>query len=297
MKLPKAGFGLIAALLFGLSTPLAKLAIRDIDALLLAGLLYLGSGVGLALVIAGRKIAGFQNSLVTEGKKHEMRYLTGAIIFGGLLAPVLLMAGLSRTDASTSSLLLNLEGALTALLACVAFQERYGKRLVIGLGFILGGGGILAWGHENAFSGNWAGVLLIAGACCGWAIDNNFTKQVNSMDATSLAALKGLVSGLVNVSLALLIGQRLPGPGRVAGAAAIGFVGYGLSLVCFILSLRSIGTARTSAYFSTAPFVGAAASLVLLRERLGWAMLAAGLLMAVGVYLHLTEKPPLNKEA
>jgi drug/metabolite transporter (DMT)-like permease len=292
MKLPRAGYGLLAAALFGASTPMAKLAIAGIQPLMLAGLLYLGSGVGLTIAIALIGIGKFKKLKLSQLKRDEALYLVGAIFFGGIIAPVLLMVGLTRVEGAIASLLLNLEGALTALIACLVFHERYGRRLVVGLVFIVCGGIVLGSSGGVRFQGSLFGILFIAGACASWAIDNNFTNQVRSIEAPVLAAIKGLASGIVNVSLALIIGQSFPTIGKTAAAAGIGFVGYGLSLVFFILSLRKIGAARTSAYFSTAPFVGAAISLALLHEPMHLRLGIAGALMAVGVYLHLTETPP-----
>jgi drug/metabolite transporter (DMT)-like permease len=291
MKIPRAGYGLLAAALFGASTPLAKLSIQGIQPLMLAGLLYLGSGVGLMIAISFIGVSKFKELKLSELGRSEILYLLGAIVFGGMLAPVLLMIGLTRVAGAIASLLLNLEGALTALIACLVFHERYERRLVIGLIFIVSGGIVLASAGQNNFQGSLTGILFIAGACASWAIDNNFTNQVKSIDAPILAAVKGLSSGIVNVTLALIVGQTFPTIGKTAVAAAIGFVGYGLSLVFFILSLRRIGAARTSAYFSTAPFVGAALSLAFLHEPMHLRLGIAGALMAVGVYLHLTETP------
>jgi drug/metabolite transporter (DMT)-like permease len=294
MKLSRAGYGLLAAVLFGASTPMAKLSIQGIQPLMLAGLLYLGSGVGLMITVSIIGIGKFKELKLSELSRREASFFLGAIVFGGMIAPVLLMVGLTRVDGAIASLLLNLEGALTALIACVVFHEKYGRRLVIGLIFIVFGGVILASTGQDKFQGSLTGILFIAGACASWAIDNNFTNQVRSIDAPVLAAIKGLTSGIVNVGLAMIIGQTFPTLGKTAAAAAIGFVGYGLSLVFFILSLRRIGAARTSAYFSTAPFVGAAISLVILHEPMHLRIGIAGALMAIGVYLHLTEQAPAS---
>ena len=281
-----------AAILFGASVPATKWVGASIDPILLAGLLYLGSGLGLTLWIFG----AYANN---PGKRPTIRvrnakegyYLGGAIFFGGILAPVLLMIGLRRTPSSTASLLLNSETAFTVALACLIFKETYGKRLILGFVLLLAGGAFLAMSDKSRLSGNLAGVLAIAGACVGWAIDNNLTKQVTSLDAPFLAALKGIVAGTVNIGLALGLGMRIPELRSTLATMGIGFLGYGLSLVLFILSLRKIGAARTSAYFSTAPFVGAVISIFLLNEPFVWPLGVAGFLMALGVYLHLTESP------
>jgi threonine/homoserine efflux transporter RhtA len=198
------------------------------------------------------------------------------------------MVGLHKTKSSTASLLLNLETAFTVAIACLIFRERYARRLVLGFVLLLVGGGILSF-SGNQFGGDALGMVAIAGACVGWAIDNNLTKYVGSLDATVLAALKGVIAGIVNVTLALSLGQQLPSAAVIGSSLAIGFVGYGLSLVLFILSLRKIGAARTSAYFSTAPFAGAAIAIILLHEPITWVLGISGILMAIGVYLHLTE--------
>jgi drug/metabolite transporter (DMT)-like permease len=289
MKVSNASYGLLAALLFGASTPLAKISGKHVEPIMLAGLLYLGSGVGLMIALSILGLHKFKAFKLRDLTRAQATYLGGAIFFGGMLAPVLLMSGLARVDGSTTSLLLNLEGALTALIACVFFRERYGTRLKIGLAFIVAGGIALTLEQKDHITFTWLGIVFIAAACACWALDNNFTKQVAFIEAPVLAALKGLTAGVVNVCLATIVGQHLPSIGQIGISAAIGFIGYGLSLVFFIHSLRRIGTARTSAYFSTAPFVGALLSLAILREQLGLRMAIAGCLMAIGVYLHLTE--------
>jgi drug/metabolite transporter (DMT)-like permease len=267
----KAIFALGAAILFGCSVPAAKFVGASIDPLLLAGLLYLGSGLGLTLWILAnyavnpRKPPGIRLKNAREGF-----YLGGAILFGGILAPALLMTGLRVTPSSTASLLLNLETAFTVALACLVFKETYGRRLLLGFVFLLAGGGFLAIANNSRLGGSVLGVLAIAGACVGWAIDNNLTKQVASLDATLLAGLKGIVAGAVNVALALGLGMSLPGFRSTVTTIGIGFLGYGLSLVLYIVSLRKIGAARTSAYFSTAPFAGAVISIFLLKEPFVW---------------------------
>lgn len=286
----KALFALAAAILFGASVPAAKFAGASMAPLLLAGLLYLGSGTGLMLWFFGRQAiwTDLRPNFRLQ-KPNEKFYLIGAIVLGGILAPSLLMLGLHNTPAATASLLLNLEAAFTVALACLFFGETYGKRLLIGFALLLAGGGFLAMSDTGGLGGGFLGVILIAGACLGWGIDNNLTKHVTSLDATILAAVKGVVAGTVNVGLALTLGMKIPGFKLILFTMVIGFLGYGLSLVLFILSLRKVGAARTSAYFSTAPFVGAVISLLLFKEQFVWPLGVAGLLMALGVYVHLTE--------
>ena len=274
-----------AALLFGISTPLAKMLLGAVSPLLLAGLLYTGSGVGLALVLAVRA-AGGRGSIGWPRGNH-VGWLLGATFFGGAIAPYLLMYGLRLTDSATASLALNLEGVFTALLAWFVFKENFDRRIALGMALIVAGGAVLSLGPVMRSAGL-LGPLMIAGACLAWAIDNNFTRNVSGSDAMLIACVKGLVAGPINVALALSLGARLPGAAVALGAGALGFAGYGLSLTLFVIALRNLGTARTGAYFSVAPFIGAALAVVL-GAPLSASLAAAGCLMAAGVWLHFTE--------
>lgn len=279
------GMAILAAILFGGSTPFAKLLLGRTPPVLLAGLLYLGSGLGLTLLYRGRRNRAAEAPLT--GK--DLPWLAGAVFFGGVLGPVLLMLGLTTTPASTASLLLNLEGVFTALLAWFAFKENYDRRVAAGMLLIVGGGVLLSWQGGGGLNLP-VGSLAVAGACLCWGIDNNLTQKVSAGDPLQVAAIKGGVAGTVNLGAALLLGAKAPGALVFGGALAVGFLGYGCSLVLFVLALRHIGTARTGAYFSLAPFVGAALSLLLLREPVGALFFAAGALMAGGIWLHLTER-------
>lgn len=281
-------YGLLAALLFGLSTPLAKTLVGGIDPVLLAGLLYLGSGIGLSAWWIGKRRRHPQKHRPL--KRAELPWLAGAVLCGGILSPALLMVGLSLSLASTASLLLNLEGVLTALLAWVFWKENCDRRVVVGIFAITCGGILLSVSGQSGFAFSW-GSLLICLACLGWAIDNNLTRQISAADATEIALIKGLVAGVVNLSIALIfLGAKLPPLATISGAMTIGFLGYGVSLALFVLALRHLGTARTGAYFSTAPFVGAVVAVFVLKEPLTLELVAASLLMGLGLWLHLTEK-------
>ena len=277
---------LAAALLFGASTPLAKQLLRDTSPMLLAGLLYLGSGIGLSAARLVRDRAWHAPALAPA----ERLWLVLAIGFGGVLGPLLLMLGLARTPAASASLLLNLEAVLTALLAWVVFRENTDRRVVLGMVLIVAAAAALTGRGASQAPGSGSGALLIALACLCWALDNNLTRKVSASDAVFLAALKGLAAGVVNAGLALLLGERLPGPARIAEAMALGFLGYGVSLVLFVLALRGLGAARTGAYFSTAPFMGAAIAVLALGEHPSAIFWLAAVLMGAGVWLHLQER-------
>lgn len=271
-----------AALLFGLSTPAAKAIVGNVHPLLLAGLLYLGSGIGLCIIILFGKRHG------VKLKRVDLPWLLATVLFGGAVGPALLMWGLAETTGSAASLLLTLEGVFTALIAWVVFREPFNRRIGMGMASIFVGAVLLALQTPSGHAGT-LGALAVAGACLSWAIDNNCTSKIADVDALTLASIKGVVAGAANTTLALVTGGAFPTLGVVGVSALVGFFGYGLSLVFFVLALREIGAARTGAYFSTAPFIGAIVGLVALREPVTAALIGAGLLMAFGVYLHLTE--------
>ncbi len=247
----------------------------------MAGLLYMGAGVGLALY---RKIT---YSPKVNLPRNEWIWFAGAVLFGGILAPILLMMGLSGMPASGASLLLNAEGIFTALLAWFAFKENFDHRIAQGMAAIAAGALILSWPGDVEFAGLWPSFAVL-GACLSWGIDNNLTRKVSLSDATWIASVKGLVSGSVNLTLAFALGASIPGWPNIAGAMVVGFLAYGVSVALFVMGLRHLGTARTGAYFSIAPFFGAILAL-LMGDTLTWQLVLAGLMMAWGTWLHLTE--------
>lgn len=282
-------YALVAAALFGVSTPITKALLGRVDPFVLAGLLYAGAGVGVLALRVLRNRLG-DGSTVAEAPlaRRDVPWLAGAIGLGGVAAPVLLMLGLTRTDAAATSLLLTMEGVATALMAWFMFHEPFDRRIALGMGCLVAGALVLSWGGEPSLAGV-LGPLAIAGACLAWGLDNNLTRKVSLSDPLRIVELKGLVAGPVNIAVGLAAGGALPPTGTIALAAIVGFLGYGISLALFVVALRHLGTARTGAYFSTAPFLGAVASLALLGESLSLQLVAAGVLMAVGVWLHVTE--------
>jgi drug/metabolite transporter (DMT)-like permease len=285
----RAGQGVAAAIaaavLFGASTPLAKSLLESTEPLLLAGMLYLGSGVGLALLLLVR--AAVRGEGVNWPRGAEVLWLLGAIAAGGMAGPFLLLYGLQYTDAASASLILNLEGVFTALLAWFVFRENFDRRIALGMALIVAGGVMLSF-HPALVAYTYLGPLAIAGACLAWAIDNNLTRKVSMRDALFIACAKGLGAGATNVGLAIAQGTSAPGVSTALHAGIVGFLGYGLSLALFVLALRSLGTARTGAYFSLAPFIGASVA-VALGAPFTLALAAGGVLMGIGVWLHLTE--------
>jgi drug/metabolite transporter (DMT)-like permease len=274
---------LLSAALFGISAPLAKLLLGEISPWLLAGLLYVGSGLGLASVRL------FRRSNEAGLSRHDLPWFAAAVLSGGVVGPVLLVFGLARSSASEASLLLNLESVLTLAIAWIVFKENVDRRLLIGAVAIVAGAVVLSWPKDASIGIGW-GPVLIAGACLAWAIDNNLTRKVSAADPMQIAMVKGLAAGIVNVTIALSLGAPLPGIAALTGAGLLGFFSYGVSLTLFVLALRHLGTARTGAYYALAPFIGAGVAILLLGEHISLAFVAGGLLMAIGLWLHLTEQ-------
>lgn len=274
---------LLAALLFGAAAPFSKLLLARVDAWLLAAVLYLGSGAGL---LAWRLVRGAARVRVPRG---DFRWLAGAVFSGGVVAPVLLMSALQGMAAAQASLLLNAEAVFTALLAWFVFRENVDRRVALGMVAIVAGGVLLAW-PGNAGTPPPRSTLLVLAACLAWAIDNNLTRKVSLLDASWLAMVKGLAAGGTNLLLAVSLGAQWPGWPTAGAAALLGFFSYGVSLALFVLALRALGTARTGAYFSVAPFVGAVLAVLLLGEAASWPLAGAAALMAAGVWLHLSER-------
>ncbi len=278
----------LAAVLFGTSTPTAKILLGGIKPVLLAGLMYFGSGLCLGLWWLLRRGRAGRIPAETPLARGDLPWLAGAVFSGGMVGPALLMLGLTVTAGSTASLLLNLEGVFTAAAAWFIFREHFSGRVVLGMAAIVAGGVILSWAEMPQLGVPW-GPLAIIGACMAWAMDNNLTRRISGGAPVQIAALKGLTAGAANIALGLLIGSSLPSWPMMILAGVVGLMGYGISLVLFVLALRRLGTARTSAYFSVAPFIGASIAIGLLAERPTLAMGAAAVLMGIGVYLHLTE--------
>lgn len=282
LRQPGVPAALGAAILFGAGTPLAKLLLHAVSPWLLAGLLYLGSGIGLGLY------RYFSKAPAVRLPRHELPWFAAAIVAGGIVGPLLLMLGLARMPAAGASLLLNAEGVFTTLLAWFVFKENCDRRIALGMLAIMAGAVVLSWSGEARFAGVWP-ALAILGACFAWGIDNNLTRKVSLTDATWIASVKGLVAGSVNLALAFMLGATVPPLPNLGGALLVGFLAYGVSLALFVVGLRHLGTARTGAYFSVAPFIGALLALAM-GEPLTPTLLVAGALMGLGIWLHLTEQ-------
>lgn len=277
---------LLAAALFGISAPLAKELVGSLAPVALAGLLYLGSGLALGFVYLVRRRQAPQATAPL--RLRHVPWLLGAVAFGGVLGPLLLLWGLQHLGAGYASLLLGLEGIFTAVIAAAVFSEAVDRRVWLAALVMLAATGVMAWPQAAGSASAW-GLGAVALACLCWAVDNNVTRPISAADPVQLAMLKGLAAGTVNLTLAVYLGQAPREPLAAAGAMAVGALSYGVSLVLFILALRHLGSARTAAHFGTAPFFGAAFAIVL-GEPLTGTLAVAIVLMAVATWLVLTER-------
>lgn len=285
---PGVPLALASAVLFG-ATPIAsKALLAEISPVLLAGLLYLGAGVGLWGLDRLARLAGSRAESGPDLSRADLPWLAAAILAGGVVAPILLMFGLARTTAANGALLLNLEGLATMAIAWIVFRENVDRRLFVGAMAILAGAVLLSWTGEGVSIDG--GGLLVAGACLAWGLDNNLTRKVAAASPVRITVWKGLVAGGVDVAIAAATGDPWPPVAGTAAAAVVGFFGVGVSLVFFIAALRHLGSARTGAYFSLAPFVGAGLAVVVLGDAVTAKLAAAAALMGLGLWLHLTER-------
>jgi len=284
----------LSAVLFGLSPPLAKLLVKDIHPVVLAGFLYLGVFFGLEIYSVGRKMIIHKPDSLSSSpdpslEKKDFPWLSGAILAGGVIAPISLMIGLTKTSGFSASLLLNLEGLTTALIAVLIFKENAGMRLWAALACMTFAGIFLTWDPSRG-KFTLAGPLFIFLAMIGWGLDNNFTRNISDKNPVQITKLKGLFAGLISLAIVFILGIKTSLHPRLIFALLIGALCYGLSLVFFIKALKGLGAFRAGAFFSFAPFIGALASLPILREFIKWTMFPATLFMLLGVWLIVSEK-------
>lgn len=280
-------FVVISAFLYGLSQPLAKLLLNDITPVAMAGLLYAGSFAGLSLFSLIPGTTGSKKYVPVSRK--DLPYLAGSVISGGILAPICMMLGLSYVSGFTASLFGNLEAVATALIAYLFFKENTGKRLWIALTLMTAAVILLAWDPGQGKFAVTGPIFLLLGMIC-WGIDNNVTCVISDKDPIFIARVKSIVSGLISITIAVVVlGAKIRPDIMLVYALTLGAFSYGASLVFFIKSLEKLGSARTGALFSVAPFVGAIGSLIILKDWPGWTMFPAAGLMAGGAWLILNE--------
>ena len=279
---------LIAALFFGASAPIAKLLLGDdIAPIFLAAFLYLGSGAGTFLFRLTQRMRS--KDAEADIKSPDIKWLAGAIIAGGILAPIILMISLQNTPASTASLLLNFEGVGTTLIALLFFKEAIGRRAWIAILVITLASIFLSTNFDEGF-GLSLGALGIILACVLWGVDNNFTRNISGKDPLAIVAWKGLAAGTFSFFLAYFLGNTLPSLTVILGTLVLGFVSYGLSTMLFIRSMRGLGAARTSALYGTAPRAGVLLSIFLFGEIPSFSFVIAAVLMIGGALLLINEE-------
>jgi drug/metabolite transporter (DMT)-like permease len=279
---------LLAALFFGASAPIAKFLLGDnIAPIFLAAFLYLGSGSGTFLVRLTQRMRA--KDAEADIKAPDFKWLAGAIMSGGILAPIILMISLQNTPASTASLLLNFEGVGTTLIALLFFKEAISRRAWTAILGITLASIFLSANFEGGF-GLSLGALGIILACVLWGLDNNFTRNISGKDPLAIVAWKGLVAGTFSFFLALFLGNSLPSVATILGTLLLGFVSYGLSTMLFIRSMRGLGAARTSALYGTAPLAGVLLSIVIFGEFPSFLFVIAAILMIGGALLLINEE-------
>lgn len=280
---------LIAAILFGCSAPISKLFLGKIEPIPMAAFLYIGSGVGLSIYKIIHYVLKKSNTSEAPLIKKDVPWLIIAIIFGGVIAPIILMTSLKVTPASTTSLLLNFEGVATTLIAVTLFKESADKKVWMAIIIITLSSIILSWD----FTGKWGfsmGSLGIITACFCWGIDNNFTGKISAKDPVTIVIIKGISAGLFSLIIALVLKNPIPNIKIILGVMFLGCFSYGFSIVLFVLALRNLGSARTSTLFSTAPFIGTILSFIIFKDKINNTFIIAVPIMILGTILLLNEK-------
>ena len=278
---------LFAALFFGASAPLSKLLLGETPPVLMAAFLYLGSGTGISLIKLSQRTTSDQKEAGI--RRPDVKWLAGAILAGGILAPIILMISLQNTPASTASLLLNFEGVATTLIALLFFHESISGRAYAAIFAITLASIFLSTDFQGGF-GLSLGALGVILACILWGVDNNFTRNISAKDPLIIVAWKGLVAGTFSLILGLLLGQQLPALTTILSILLLGFISYGLSTMLFIYSMRGLGAARTSALYGTAPLAGVLLSIMIFDDPLTLLFILAAIMMLIGAYLLANEE-------
>ena len=254
-------FAILAAALYAINIPLSKVLLNYVQPTMMAAFLYLGAGIGLFLYGKATKEQGEQLT------KAELPYTVGMIVLD-IAAPILLMLGLEQTNSANASLLNNFEIVATSLIAFLAFREKLSKRLTIAIVLVTAASIALSFEGEGSFQFN-AGSLLVLGAACCWGLENNCTRMLSNKSSVQITTIKGIFSGLGSLIVAFIVGENIPGLLWIGAVLLLGFVAYGLSINFYIKAQKDLGAAKTSAYYSIAPFLGVIFGVLLLREQPG----------------------------
>ena len=285
---------LAAAVLYACSTPLSKILLSRLPPFLLAGLLYLGAGVGAcAVLLLRREKRGQKPKGTGVFTRGELFYVIGMVLLD-VLAPVLLLFGLGSSPASSAALLNNFEIVATALFAVLLFREAVSPRLWAALALITCASCLLTLDTDGALAFSAGSLLVLLAAAC-WGLENNLTRRLADHNPIVIVAIKGLGSGACALAIGFLAGERMGGWGGALLTMLVGCFAYGMSIACYIRAQRTLGAAKTSAYYAAAPFIGSAISFVLLGERPELLFFAALLLMLAGAYFATFDRPAVGK--
>lgn len=286
-------YAVLAAALYALSTPFSKfLMTGEVGSSMMAALLYLGAGIGMAIMALLRKASGQAKPEEKLGKR-DIPYIIGMIVLD-IAAPILLMAGLRTATAANVSLMNNFEIVATSLIAFILFRETIGRRVWLAIGLITVSTMILSFEGAGSFTFS-AGSIFVLLACMCWGFENNCTRMLSHGDPQTIVVIKGLGSGAGAMIIALAAGERLPGAASLCAGLLLGFVAYGLSIFFYVHAQRELGAARTSAYYAIAPFIGAALSMMVFRSWPGVSFWIALIIMAAGVDL-ISEHPVIFRK-
>ncbi len=294
-KTNKIGIALaiLAAALYAINSPLSKILLNYMPSTLMAGFLYLGAGIGMAIIALIRKV-GKSEKLEQRLTKKELPF-TIAMILLDIVAPICLLYGLKSTTAANASLLNNFEIVATAIIALVVFKEKISARLWLGIVFVTLSCALLSFEDLSSLQFS-IGSLFILLACVCWGFENNCTRKISSKDPMQIVLLKGIFSGLGSIIIGLCIGERITALWSVFAVIGVGLVAYGLSIFFYVYAQRLLGAARTSAYYAISPFIGTALSLVIFREIPHFTYYIALALMAIGAWLSSQDKPIFRKK-
>ncbi len=278
---------ILAATLYGISSPLSKLLLVEIPGTLIAALLYLGAGLGM---LAINLIVSIRKKEPTEEKisKYDAPYILGMVLLD-IAAPISLMIGLNMTTSANAALINNFEIVATSLMALLIYKEAIGKRLWIGISFITLASILLSFEDLSSFSFSLGSVFVLL-ACLFWGFENNCTRMLSLKNPLQIVVVKGFGSGFGSLIIALSLKQYSANTLYILLALSLGFIAYGLSIYFYILAQRELGAARTSAYYAVAPFIGVLLSVLIFDQPIALSFILALLLMIVGVYFSGAER-------
>ena len=281
-------YAILAASLYALNAPVSKLLLKDVPPTMMAGMLYLGAGIGMTLMGLVRSKTGNGKQEMQLTKK-DLPYTLGMVILD-IAAPIFLMIGLSRTTAANVSLLNNFEIVATSIIALLIFKERIGKRLWIAISLITLSSILLSVEDSSSFSFSF-GSLYVLAACVCWGLENNCTRCLSKSDPLEIVVIKGFGSGIGSVIIGLAVGEALPLWGDILKILLLGFVAYGLSIYFYVYAQRDLGAAKTSAYYAVSPFIGVLLSFIIFREIPGVLFFIALAIMIAGTWMVNSDQP------